>query len=96
MLDGNFDIPYEKRCLELPSGFNIIWPFRNQARGFSATELMLDNNALSRSVWLKEASGITGSSISVTPMHALSEHHDQVIRFKHALPIITRVLTSLI
>ena len=73
MLDVNFDITYEKRCLELPSGFNIIWPFRNQARGFSATELMLDNNALSRSVWLKEASGITGSSISVTPMHALSE-----------------------
>lgn len=73
MLDGNFDIPFEERCLELPSGFSIIWPFRNQKRKFGATEILLDNNALSRSVWLREISGIIGSSIAITPMHALSE-----------------------
>lgn len=48
-------VPYERRCIELPSGYCVIWPYFNKERENSRLELILDNNALVRANdWLKD------------------------------------------
>ena len=46
-------IPYNKRCIKLPSGFHFIYPYINKERENPLIELILDNNALIRcSGWI--------------------------------------------
>ncbi|MCS4533528.1 hypothetical protein [Neisseria montereyensis] len=48
-------IPYEQRCIELPSGTCFIWLYCNKKRESSMLELILDNNALVKpNNWLKD------------------------------------------
>lgn len=67
------DIPFSERSIDLPSGFSLIWPFRNQPIGDGPYELFLDNNALIRAGWFKELPGSMASKSIISPFHALSE-----------------------
>lgn len=67
------DIPFSERSIDLPSGFSLIWPFRNQAIGKGPYELFLDNNALIRAGWLGELPGGMAGKSTISPFHALSE-----------------------
>lgn len=67
------DIPYEDRLESLPSGFALIWPFRNCAKGHGPYELFLDNNALARSDWLNELKPSLRDRVILNPMLAWVE-----------------------
>jgi hypothetical protein len=67
------DVPYENRLKLLPSGFALIWPFRNVPRSDGPYELFLDNNALGRADWLKGLEPEFRDKIVVSPMLALAE-----------------------
>ena len=67
------DIPFSQRNIDLPSGFSLIWPFRNQPIGCGPYELFLDNNALIRAEWFKELPRAMASKSIISPFHALSE-----------------------
>lgn len=67
------DIPFKDRVLELPSGFSLIWPFRNEHRGTGPYELFLDNNALITSKWFKELPSTMRLRSVISPIHAYIE-----------------------
>jgi hypothetical protein len=67
------DIPFSERSIDLPLGFSLIWPFRNQPIGKGPYELFLDNNALIRAGWLQELPDSMASKSVISPFHALSE-----------------------
>lgn len=67
------DIPFQDRIIELPSGFTLIWPFRNLSRSTGPYELVLDNNALIRSGWFSELPISVRHKAIISPFHALSE-----------------------
>ncbi|WP_430283420.1 hypothetical protein [Pseudoalteromonas sp.] len=67
------DIPFKDRVLEMPSGFSLIWPFRNQRRGTGPYELFLDNNALITSKWFFELPSTMRLGSVISPIHAYSE-----------------------
>lgn len=67
------DIPFSERVMELPSGFSLIWPFRNLSKSIGPYELFLDNNALITSHWFNELPSSIRNKIVISPFHALSE-----------------------
>ena len=67
------DIPFSARVVELPSGFSLIWPFRNLSKSIGPYELFLDNNALITSCWLNELPSSIRNKVVISPFHALSE-----------------------
>lgn len=67
------DIPFSERNIDLPSGFSLIWPFRNQPMSKGPYELFLDNNALIRAEWFQELPDFMVSASIISPDHALSE-----------------------
>ncbi len=67
------DIPYENRIATLPSGFTLIWPFRNCAKGQGPYELFLDNNALARSDWLNNLEPSLRDRVVLNPTLAWTE-----------------------
>jgi hypothetical protein len=77
------DIPFSDRVLDLPSGFSLIWPFRNVPRSIGPYELILDNNALIRSAWLRQLPASIENKIVLSPFHALSEQWLSNSEFKN-------------
>lgn len=67
------DIPFKERILELPSGFTLIWPFRNEPKSLGPYELFLDNNALITSRWFNELPSQMKYLSVISPFHAYSE-----------------------
>ena len=67
------DVHYESRAHFLPSGFALIWPFRNVPKEGGPYELFLDNNALANAEWLKNLEPTLRDKIVVSPMLALAE-----------------------
>lgn len=67
------DIPFDKRNIHLPSGFSLIWPFRNKATGQGPYELVLDNNAFINANWFKELPEFIASRSIISPFHAVQE-----------------------
>lgn len=67
------DISFSERSIELPSGFSLIWPFRNQPIGNGPYELFLDNNAFIRSEWFQELPRSMADKSIISPFHALLE-----------------------
>ena len=67
------DISYEDRIEPLSSGFTLIWPFRNCAKGSGPYELFLDNNALARSDWLNELKPSLRARVILNPVLAWTE-----------------------
>ncbi|MGE4259751.1 hypothetical protein [Shewanella sp.] len=69
----NDDIAYSDRIIDLPSGFSLIWPFRNLSKSSGPYELFLDNNALITDSWFDELEIEIKSKSILSPFHALSE-----------------------
>lgn len=67
------DVPFQERIIELPSGFTLIWPFRNLAKSKGPYELVLDNNALIRSGWFSELPKPLQYKAIISPFHAFTE-----------------------
>ncbi len=70
---NNQNISFSDRIISLPSGFSLIWPFRNVAKSFGPYELFLDNNALVSSRWFTELEKSIKYKSTISPIHALSE-----------------------
>lgn len=70
---NNDDIAFSDRIVDLPSGFSLIWPFRNLSKSSGPYELFLDNNALINDGWFDELEMAIKSKSILSPFHALSE-----------------------
>ncbi|MBL4816468.1 MAG: hypothetical protein JKY74_13400 [Shewanella sp.] len=67
------DIAFSDRIIDLPSGFSLIWPFRNVSKSNGPYELFLDNNALITDNWFDELAIPIKTKSILSPFHALSE-----------------------
>lgn len=66
------DIPFSERCIKLPSGYALIWPYRDIAKANGPYELHLDNNAFVRGAWIDELPALQ-KKLTISPFHALVE-----------------------
>ncbi|MGH1499927.1 hypothetical protein ACRBEF_10400 [Yersinia proxima] len=69
----NNNISFSERIIKLPSGFSLIWPFRNVSKSVGPYELFIDNNALVTSRWFTELEASIKIKTVLSPSHALSE-----------------------
>ncbi|HCM1951988.1 TPA: hypothetical protein N3A08_005085 [Salmonella enterica subsp. salamae serovar 9,46:z4,z24:z39:z42] len=67
------DIDFSNRVIKLPSGFSLIWPFRNIPKSNGPYELFIDNNALVIHKWFKELDNSVKVKSVLSPFHALNE-----------------------